>query len=73
MKYEAVQVMQKFTSLHIVIFLRKLKCSIPDWSVFGLMLFTEEYDYELSISRNIPRFRKIKKNFDISSLRLITS
>ena len=73
MKYEAVQVMQKFTSLHIVIFLRKLKCSVHDWSVFGLTLFTEEYDYELSISRNILRFLKIKKNFDISSLRLITS
>ena len=59
MKYEAVQVIQKSTSLHIVIFLRKLKCSVRDWSVLGLTLFTEKYDYELSISRNILRFLKI--------------
>ena len=34
------------------------KCDVHEWSAFGLTLFTEEYDYELSISRKILRFLK---------------
>ena len=82
MKYEAVHILQKSTSLHIVIFPRKSKCNVHEWSALGLTLFTEEYDKLSIINYQIINyqfqetfydFSRYKTNFDISSLLLITS